>query len=153
MIKKNHRLFLLFVRMWGIANFLSWSRFFRIHFFVRNISNRWQFCTSIRKFLKSQNDSQKNQQRTKCKQKFCLHPFSRNLSMHKNIRYFIQKIISKVNWGLEGTSDIHGHSKTQRSIPFIVERYSTKNARTRNGSNVIKIVTFDPIRVLAFFVE
>ena len=46
-------------------------------------------------------------------------------------------IITKVNWGLEGTLDIHGNSKTRRGIHFTVELYLAKNASTLNGLNAI----------------
>ena len=48
----------------------------------------------------------------------------------------------KVNWGLEGTSDIHGNSKTRRGIHFMVELLFNKNASTQSGSNIM----FDFVR-------
>ena len=41
----------------------------------------------------------------------------------------------KVNYGLQGTSDIHGNSKTRLGIHFMVELLFNKNASTRSWSN------------------
>ena len=64
--------------------------------------------------------------------RFFKHIFHRpsileSINLHKN---------AKVNRGLEGTSDIHGNSKTRRGIHFMVEHYLTKNAK----------IAFDPLR-------
>ena len=46
------------------------------------------------------------------------------------------KMVPKVNWGLEGTSDIHGNSKTRRDIHLECRFYLTNNCE------------FDPFQVL-----
>ena len=65
-----------------------------------------------------------------------------NFWRHEYLIYSDSRLIGVVYYGLEGTSDIHEHSKTRRGIHFVVEHLFNKNASTQSGSNKI----FDFVR-------
>ena len=54
--------------------------------------------------------------------------------------------------GLEGTSDIHGNSKTRRGIHFMVELLFNKMQVLRAGPTQA-LIALDPLRILLFFIK